>query len=80
MHRNGITLSRVWKDIVCILCLLAVVEEANVKMSPENSGEVLYKQHAILREKGSTRGQQSWQLHGTVSSLCGEEVGIAESV
>lgn len=59
-------------------CLLAVVEEANWKMSPENSGEVLYKQHAILREKGSTRAQQSWQLHGTESGLCGEEVGTVE--
>lgn len=48
------------------------------KMSPENSGEVLYKQHAILREKGSPRAQQSWQLHGTGSGLCGEEVGTVE--
>lgn len=41
-------------------------------MSPENS-TVLYKQHAILREEGSIRAQQSWQLRGAESGLCGEE-------
>ena len=49
------------------------------KMSPENSG-VLHKQHAMLREKGSTGAQQSWQLHGAGSGLCGEEVRMVEAV
>lgn len=49
------------------------------EMSPENSGEVVSKERAILREKGSARAQQSWQLHGTGSGLCEEGVGMVES-
>lgn len=30
-YRNGVTLPRVWRDMFCALCLLAVVEEANVR-------------------------------------------------